>query len=197
MKFEHFVTWRRIIIWIFEEIWSSGDFLCYMTEHGRNSRDTKSDLFNIRSISVWLLSCDLTWYMDCLRHHNHLLDHCQMRLLSSSRMLLNFLHLNKFTSANKLVCYRVLLKTRPHPNFSFLYEWWGLGVHVFLSIIRRPGSDIHYRLHDMTDSHIKVFNYRSSGIFPMLYWYASGVCCKLNRNFRSGRRSYLRNHNLR
>ena len=102
MKFEHFVTWRRIIIWFFEEIWISGDFLCFMTEHGRNSRDTKSDLFYIRSISVCLLSCDLTWYMDCLRHHNHLLDHCQMRLLSSCRMLLNFFHLNKFTSAKLL-----------------------------------------------------------------------------------------------
>ena len=167
-----------------------------MTEHGRNSRDMEWDLFNIRSISVCLLSCGLTWCMDCLRHHNHLLDHCQMRLLSSCRMLLNFLHLNKFTSAN--ICYGFLLKTRLHPNLSFLFvEWWGVGVHVFLSIIRRPGSDIRDRYHDVTDGHIKAFNYRSFGIFPMLLWYASGVCCKINRNFRSGDRSYLRNHNLR
>ena len=165
MKFEHFVTWRRIIIWTFEEIWVSCDYLCFVTEHGRNSRDTESDLFYIRSISVCLLSCGLTWYMDCLRHHNHLLDHCQMRLLSSCRMSLKCFHLNKFTSAN--ICYRVLLKTRLDPNLSFLYaEWWVVGVHVFLSIIRRPGSDIRDRHHDVTDR-------------------------------RSGRRSYLRNHNLR
>ena len=78
-----------------------------------------------------------------------------MRLLSSCRMLLNFVHLNKFTSL--------------HPNLSFLYaEWWGVGVHVFLSIISRLKSDIRDRHHDVTDRQMKVFNYRFSGIFPMI-----------------------------
>ena len=127
-----------------------------MTEHDRNSRDTESDLFYIWSTSVCLLSYGLTYYMDCLRHHIHLLDHCQMRLLSSCRMLLNFVHLNKFTSL--------------YSNLSFLYaEWWGVGVHVFLSIISRPRSDIRDRHHDVTDIHIKIFNYRFPVYFRWFY----------------------------